>query len=556
MQRASAQAVVEKLTAAGLELIRPSDTAERGKTSEGVPAPLHASTARDKVADKVTALSWEDFVNDQVHTHVNEGGHLPPEASVRLHTPLKMTGRDRRASHVIYTSGTSGKPKGVVSEHRSLVAYMSAKVRAHGIRGYHLAQACKETESTTLFKPAQTKTGADGRGAKAERSSRVHDSNSAVSRVLVTAAATWDPSLGDIFSTLGAGAVVCLAGRAAVTSSLDQVLVKSRATHVCTTPALWALLPSSLSPAHLPALEVLALGGAPFPRSCITQWGSRDTQGEGAQGQVERGGRQTALRLINTYGVTEACVYQTVHTVSGMCGEDGGELAGHGGSGAQGASFNVVGQALEGVRVEVEGDEGRTGGITGQVLLGGDQVARCYLGNEALSAEKFFVADDGVRWFRSGDVGRWVGGEGGEPVLQVLGRLDLQVKLRGFRIEVEEIEAVLLDCRLVLSAVVTVAGSPPRLVAWLRLDGGECGSGGRRGAASAQEDGERMLEDGGEVALRLLCMRRMPLHQVRWAWLVAVAPQRSGNLAPALYRVDARPGCRGSRRGFAGGVGA
>jgi len=242
------------------------------------------------------------------------------------------------------------------------------------------------------------------------------------------------------------------------------------------------------------------------------------------------GGERKGLRLMNTYGVTEACVYQTAY-VSGAA--DGGEGAGDaGGAVTPGAHLNVVGQALDGVILEVEGDKGRRGGVVGEVLIGGRQVARGYLGHDALSAEKFFVAEDGVRWFRSGDNGQWVGGGGAggcDRCLEILGRRDLQVKLRGFRIEVEEIEAVLLCSGLVRAAAVTVAGSPARLVAWLHLDvsgrgeGKSCGGEGEGGGGEGEggggggelrEEGARVLEDGGECALRLLCMRRMPLHQV------------------------------------------
>eukprot|EP00961_Rhodomonas_salina_P130748 1760380-Rhodomonas_salina.1 len=69
---------------------------------------------------------------------------------------------------------------------------------------------------------------------------------------------------------------------------------------------------------------------------------------------------------------------------------------------------------------------------------------------------------------RSGDLGQWVGGSRGEraeepstgPVLKVLGRIDLQVKLRGFRIELEEVEAVIKQCVLVRNAAVVLHSTP------------------------------------------------------------------------------------------------
>jgi hypothetical protein len=83
-------------------------------------------------------------------------------------------------------------------------------------------------------------------------------------------------------------------------------------------------------------------------------------------------------------------------------------------------------------------------------------------------------------------------GGGGGMELEVLGRMDLQVKLRGFRIEVEEIEAVLEGSEVVRAAAVTVAGEPERLVAWVQIDGTE-----------TRAQAMRVLEEGGEVACSL-----------------------------------------------------
>ena len=72
--------------------------------------------------------------------------------------------------------------------------------------------------------------------------------------------------------------------------------------------------------------------------------------------------------MLNTYGVTEGTVYQTIHETSAWEGEGGGE---------GGAYVQVVGRAMRGVVLEVEGDTAKSGGVVGEVLIGGVQVQLC-----------------------------------------------------------------------------------------------------------------------------------------------------------------------------------
>ncbi|MFJ3566881.1 non-ribosomal peptide synthetase [Streptomyces diastaticus] len=110
-------------------------------------------------------------------------------------------------------------------------------------------------------------------------------------------------------------------------------------------------------------------------------------------------------------------------------------------------------------------------GATGELLIGGDGVARGYRGRPELNAERF-VEQDGQRRYRTGDLARWT--ETGELLL--LGRADRQIKLRGHRIELGEIEAAIRRTGVTGEARVVLREERPghpRLVAFVVAESAE-----------------------------------------------------------------------------------
>lgn len=91
--------------------------------------------------------------------------------------------------------------------------------------------------------------------------------------------------------------------------------------------------------------------------------------------------------------------------------------------------------------------------VSGELWIGGDGVAKGYISDDLLTEEKF-VYENGIRWYKTGDMGRfWPDG-----TIEFLGRKDTQVKIRGHRIEMGEIESILNQYPGIISSVVDVVG--------------------------------------------------------------------------------------------------
>ena len=236
----------------------------------------------------------------------------------------------------------------------------------------------------------------------------------------------------ELFLPLIVGGKVVIAERDAVIDGfrLLKNLETLGVTAMQATPASWRLLLEAGFKAP-PAFKMLC-GGEALPRDLA----NRLLEGSG--------------ELWNMYGPTETTIWSSCARV--MPGSEpitvGGPIAN--------TQFYILDR----------NDQPVPAGIPGQLHIGGDGVARGYYKRAPLSAEKFvanpFVAG---RMYRTGDLARWLP----NGTLQIMGRIDHQVKLRGFRIELGEIEAVLTaKGKLSAAAVILredVPGSP-RLVAY------------------------------------------------------------------------------------------
>ncbi|MFL1563961.1 amino acid adenylation domain-containing protein [Pseudomonas sp. O64] len=165
------------------------------------------------------------------------------------------------------------------------------------------------------------------------------------------------------------------------------------------------------------------------------------------------------LRLVHCYGPTETTTYATTYEVRAIAND---------------ADSVPVGRPISNTQIYLldAWQQPVPLGVSGEICIGGDGVAKGYLNRPELTAEKF-VQDPfnpGALMYRTGDLGRWTA----DGLLECLGRNDDQVKIRGFRIELGEIEARLATCAGIHDVVVLAREDVPgdkRLVAYFTWAG-------------------------------------------------------------------------------------
>ncbi|MFH9650584.1 amino acid adenylation domain-containing protein [Streptomyces anulatus] len=220
------------------------------------------------------------------------------------------------------------------------------------------------------------------------------------------------------------------------------LLVRERVSVLSQTPSAFTqLVAADRTGGELPALRLVVLGGEPLDARPLLGWFDRHPEDR--------------CRLVNMYGITETTVHVTAATVTRR-----EALAGS----------RSVGRPLPGWSVRVLDPHGRPvpPGAPGEIHVGGAGVALGYLHRPAPTAERFVpdVVDPAGRLYRSGDLGRLLP----DGTLEHLGRIDDQVKVRGFRIEPGEIRHVLLEDPAVSAVAVTVTGGAGGDAAAVRID--------------------------------------------------------------------------------------
>jgi amino acid adenylation domain-containing protein len=295
--------------------------------------------------------------------------------------------------------------------------------------------------------------------------------------VLAAGSVGFDISVFEIFHPLSVGGALVLAEDAL---ALPEHPARERVTLLSAVPTA--------------AAELLRTGG--IPRSVRTV----SLVGEPLRGDLARGlyALGHVREVWNLYGPTEDTVYSTASLVE--AGADGDP---------------PIGRPVAGTRAYVLDRrlEPAPAGVAGELYLAGQGLARGYLARPHATAERWvpdpFAAEAGARMYRTGDRARWRP----DGTLEYLGRVDRQVKVRGFRVEPGEVEAALHRHPGVREAAVEARGDT---VGTLRLVGYVAPSDEAAGAPAAAE-------------LRSFLRDLLPEHMVPTAWVVLEALPRTSS---------------------------
>ncbi|RSM85956.1 amino acid adenylation domain-containing protein [Kibdelosporangium aridum] len=299
--------------------------------------------------------------------------------------------REDDLAYVMYTSGSTGSPKGVMVEHRQIVDLVSADERLH-------------------VRPGE--------------------------RVAMLAPVSFDASTFELWNTLcRGGELVVLPEEAFSVAELSAWLRDFSPDWIFLTTGLFHTLVDH-EPDALKSVGRLITGGDVLSTRHLRT----------AAGYVRHA-------VYAAYGPTETTTFATLHRIDPSKIDGSAPL----GTPLSGTEIHLLDRELQPIAA----------GEVGEICIGGPGVARGYLGQPELTAERF-VTDPrtGHRLYRSGDLGGWRP----DGVLEFHGRKDRQVKIRGHRVEPNEIESHLSEHPGVGSALVEAvedASGSKRLVAYI-----------------------------------------------------------------------------------------
>ncbi|MFN3460897.1 MAG: non-ribosomal peptide synthetase, partial [Oceanibaculum sp.] len=326
--------------------------------------------------------------------------------AVKAMKPLAKPLRLRRKdpAYMIYTSGSTGQPKGVLVSHGALAEHCAAAIQSLGLT---------RKDAVLHFSPP-----------------------------------TFDPALEQILTTMATGGRLVIRGADLWSpAELMRVLREHEVAVADLPPAYlreallaWAEAGETVEP---PALRLLIVGGEAAPPDLPALW---------------RAGPLRHARLLNAYGPTETTVTCTLHEVP-----------------REGPAKEAlpIGRPLPGTEAYILDPAGNPvpEGVEGELHIGGRRLALGYFRQPDLTESRFVERQlpgrrRPVRLYRTGDRASFIAGSDG--LIGFHGRIDQQVKLRGFRIEPGEIEAVLRAGAMRDAAVVVQGtGSAQRLVAYV-----------------------------------------------------------------------------------------
>ena len=255
-------------------------------------------------------------------------------------------------------------------------------------------------------------------------------------RVLHFASLAFDVAIEEIVPTLLAGATIVVRppGDVPTITEFDALLREQRVTVVNLPASYWHEWVTEIDRGRVhipPHLRLVVVGSERLLPASVSAW----SQQVGSR-----------VRLLNAYGTTETTITSTVYEAGASTSRDAANVA--------------IGKPLQGVRVYVVDNRMQLlpVGIPGEALIGGASIALGYLNQPAETEDRFipdpFHDSPGARCYRTGDRMRWRP----DGNLEFLGRLDEQIKIRGFRVEPGEAEATLRRHPAVTDAAVVAHG--------------------------------------------------------------------------------------------------